>query len=93
MGLRGKRGKDKKSTGWYRDVILGLYTYDQAKADWEAITPAERVKLVGAWVPKELNNNGNNGLQINLILTGIEGKRVIQVQPIEQNALVEHETE
>lgn len=73
--------------------MLRIYTEDQLKEDWFAIEPAERVKIAASWVPKEINSNNNNGLQINIVLSGIEEKRVIQVQPIEQNALVEHETE
>ena len=93
MGIGSGRKKTKKTTGWIRDTVLRIYTEDQLKEDWFAIDPADRLKIAASWVPKEIMGNGNNGLQINLILTGIEGKRVIQVQPIEQNALVEHDTE
>jgi len=87
MGMRSKRGKDRKSTGWIRDTIITLYTQDQVIADWNAITPAERIKVVASWVPKEMKVESDT--KISLIINGIR-----QATPIDgtiREALQAHE--
>ena len=87
MGLRGKRGKDRKSSGWFKDVITGIYTSDQIAADWESVTPVDRLKIVAAWVPREMKVDNNSTFQ--LIIKGLENK-VIESKVIENLALDEH---
>jgi hypothetical protein len=88
MGLRGKRGKDKTSIGWVKDICIGLMTKEKIESDWNALTPAERVKTWSTWVPKDIANS-NNGLQINLILRGVEPKSVITAHVVDPRALTD----
>lgn len=81
MSMRGKRGKDKKSTGWIRDTLIGIYTQDQLRKDWEAVTPAERLKLVGSWVPKEMKVDSNT--EIRLIINGLQQVKSIDASQIQ----------
>ncbi len=85
--MRGKRGKDKKSTGWIRDTLIGIYTQDQLRKDWEAVTPAERLKLVGSWVPKEMKVDSNT--EIRLIINGLQQVKSIDASQVQ--ALPAHE--
>jgi len=88
MGMRSKRGKDGKSTGWIRDTVIRLYTADQVAEDWMAMAPAERLKLVGSWVPKETKIDMSSTFQ--LIINGLQNK-AIESKVIEHAALDEHE--
>jgi len=49
-------------------------------------------KLIDTHVDKKMINE-NTGLQVNIMLQGIEAKRVIQVHAIPPDALEEHDTE
>jgi len=49
-------------------------------------------KLIDTHVDKKLINE-NTGLQVNIMLQGIEAKRVIQVHTIQPDALKEHDAE
>ena len=89
MSMRGKRGKDKKSTGWIRDTLIGIYSQDQLKKDWEAVTPAERLKLVGSWVPKELKVESDT--TISLIINGL--RQVNAIDSAVVKALDAHDPE
>ena len=88
MGMRSKRGKDDKSTGWIRDTVIRLYTQAQVAKDWMAITPADRLRLVGSWVPKETKIDMSSTFQ--LIINGLQNK-AIESKVIEHAALDEHE--
>lgn len=88
MGTRKTRKAGTKSTGWIRDTVLRIYTADQVAEDWNAVTPADRLKLVASWVPKELKVDNNSTFQ--LIIKGLEHK-VIDRQIISTKALDAHE--
>ena len=80
---------------WWDRAVLKMTTQEDVGRELEKVRkedPKFWLRLILDSVPKQTIND-NNGLQINLILSGIEGKRVIQVRPIERNALDEHETE
>jgi hypothetical protein len=88
MGLRTTQKKGVKSTGWIRDTVLRIYTEDQVREDWNAIAPVDRIKVMASWVPKEMVSD-NNGLQINLILRGVEPKNVITAHVVGPIALTD----
>ena len=89
MGLRGKRGRDKKTTGWIRDTVLSIYTDDMVKEDWKAVQPAERLKIVSAWVPKELKVESDT--TISLIINGL--RQVNAIDSAVVKALDAHDPE
>ena len=87
MGLRGSRKKDKKSTGWFKDVVLGMYTSDMVRDDWAKIGPAERIKVAAQWVPKEMKVESDT--TISLIINGI--RQVKAIDNTVHDALPVHE--
>ena len=87
MGMRGKRGKDRKSTGWIKDVVLGLCTAESVEKDWNAIGPSERIKTLSAWVPKEIKTDNNQ--TVRLILEGISVRPSLTARHID--ALEQHD--
>lgn len=86
MGLRGLRGKDKKSTGWMRDTVLRIYTADMLQEDWNAVTPADRLKIAASWVPKELKVDSNT--TISLVINGV--RQAAAIDGTIHKALTEH---
>jgi hypothetical protein len=71
------RKKDKLPNGWFLGQINRIYTVDQLERDWKEITPKDRLTIRAALEPKH-NINENSDLQVHIILTGIQGKQVIQ---------------
>lgn len=88
MGMRGKRGKDRKPTGWIRQVIDEVYTSDMIQADFLSLEPEKRVTLRSSLDPKEHKVDNNSTFQ--LVITGLQNK-VIDKQVIEQTALDAHD--